>query len=152
MKYQESITINLPREEVIEKFSEPKNLKHWQKGFIFMKPLNGTLGEVGSQNLLKFKINKREIEMTETILKNTLPEEFNASYKAAGVYNIQQNHFEKVDEKTTQWTSHSQFQFSGFMKLIGTLMPGAFKKQSREFMTDFKAFAEDGKSVLDKKD
>lgn len=33
------------------------------------------------------------------------------------------------------------------MKIIGKLMPGEFKKQSRQFMEDFKAFAEDGKKV-----
>jgi hypothetical protein len=34
------------------------------------------------------------------------------------------------------------------MKLLGVLMPGAFKKQSMEYMNNFKAFVEEGKSVL----
>jgi hypothetical protein len=36
---------------------------------------------------------------------------------------------------------------SGFMKVIGFLMPGSFRKQSRQHLEDFKAFAERGKSV-----
>jgi hypothetical protein len=49
-----------------------------------MKPINGELGAEGSQNLLKYEIGKRQIEMTETILKNNLPYEFSATYKARG--------------------------------------------------------------------
>lgn len=149
MKYKQSISINLPREEVVKKFSDPDNLKHWQRGFIFMKPINGKSGEEGSQNLLKYKMGKREIEMTETILNNDLPKEFDASYEAKGVYNIQKNKFIIPEEAKTEWISDSEFNFSGFMKIIGSLMPGAFKKQSLQYMKDFKAFAEDGKSVLD---
>ncbi|APG58925.1 SRPBCC family protein [Christiangramia salexigens] len=147
MKYQQKITINLPREEVIRKFSDPANFKHWQKGFISMKQINGELGAVGSQNLLNYKMGKREIEMTETILKNDLPAEFNATYEAKGVYNIQGNKFSEHNGNT-EWVTDTEFQFSGFMKMIGFLMPGTFKKQSYQFMKDFKAFAEEGKSVL----
>jgi hypothetical protein len=33
------------------------------------------------------------------------------------------------------------------MRLVGLLMPGAFRKQSQQYMQDFKAFAEHGKDV-----
>ncbi|WP_300439541.1 SRPBCC family protein [Christiangramia sp.] len=147
MKYQQQITINRPRNEVIEKFSKPENIEHWQRGFIFMKPINGELGANGSQNLLKYKIGKREIEMTETILKNNLPQEFSATYEAKGVYNFQKNRFNETPENNTHWIADNEFKFSGFMKLFGWFIPGAFKKQSKQYMDDFKAFVEDGKSV-----
>jgi hypothetical protein len=35
-----------------------------------------------------------------------------------------------------------EFQFKGFMKIIGFLFPGAFKKQSLKYLVDFKQFAE----------
>ncbi len=150
MKYQQEITINKPRKEVVAKFSDPENMKHWQRGFIFMKPINGELGKEGSQNLLKYDMGKRQIEMTETILKNNLPDEFSATYEAKGVYNYQVNRFSPTLEKSTLWIAENEFQFSGFMKLFGWFMPGAFKKQSKKYMEDFKAFVEEGKSVLDK--
>lgn len=149
MKYQQKITINKPRKEVVAKFSNPENMKHWQRGFIFIKPINGGPGEPGSQNLLKYKMGKREVEMTETIIKNDLPKEFSATYEAKGVYNYQINKFSPTLEKTTLWHTHNEFEFSGFMKLFGWFMPGAFKKQSRKYMEDFKAFVEEEKSVLD---
>ncbi|SDS68362.1 SRPBCC family protein [Gramella sp. MAR_2010_147] len=147
MKYQLEIVIEKPKNEVIEKFSNPDNMEHWQRGFIFMKPINGKLGAEGSQNLLKYKMGKREIEMTETILKNNLPHEFSATYNAKGVYNHQVNKFTETPEKHTIWAAYNEFKLSGFMKVFGWFMPGAFKKQSLKYMEDFKAFVEDGKSV-----
>lgn len=148
MKYQEKIIINLPREEVVAKYSDPENMKHWQRGFISMKRINGEFGGDGSQNLLKYKMGKRNIEMTETILHNNLPDEYKATYDAKGVYNLQNNRFLQTAQGNTEWISDNEFQFTGFMKLFGWFMPGAFKKQSRKYMQDFKFFAEEGKSVL----
>lgn len=147
MKYTQVITINLPREEVVEKFSDPGNFRHWQRGFISFKPLSGDFGKAGSKNELKYKMGKREIEMTETVLRNDLPDEFESTYEAKGVYNVQKNRFKEIDKNTTEWISESEFKFSGFMKIMGWIMPGAFKKQSYQFMEDFKAYAEEGKSV-----
>ncbi|MEU6901413.1 SRPBCC family protein [Streptomyces virginiae] len=42
----------------------------------------------------------------------------------------------------------ARYRFSGLpMRLVGLLMPGAFRRQSRQHMQDFKAFAEQGKDV-----
>ena len=50
--------------------------------------------------------------------------------------------------QTTLWQSESEYRFSGLlMRLVGLLMPGAFRKQSLQHMQDFKAFAEQGKDV-----
>ena len=62
--------------------------------------------------------------------------------------NIQKNYFKEVDANTSKWISESEFQFSSFgMKLMGWLMPGAFRKQSQKYLEDFKRFAETGESV-----
>ncbi|MEE2771522.1 MAG: SRPBCC family protein [Bacteroidota bacterium] len=147
MKYQQQIIVRIPRKEFIDKFSDPENFPLWQRGFLSFNQISGELGSEGSTNLLKYRMNNRKIEMTETVLRNELPEAFSATYEAKGVYNIQHNYFREINGNT-EWTSESEFQFSGMMKIIGALMPGAFKKQSSQFMKDFKAFAEDGTRVL----
>ena len=49
--------------------------------------------------------------------------------------------------------SENEYRFSGLlMRLVGLLMPGAFRKQSLQHMQDFKAFAEQGKDVREAKD
>ncbi|MEM9233941.1 MAG: SRPBCC family protein, partial [Pseudomonadota bacterium] len=65
-----------------------------------------------------------------------------------GVLNYSNNHFEETSPGVTQWISDNEFRFSGLMmKIMGFVMPGAFKKQTRQMMSDFKAFAEEGKRV-----
>lgn len=150
MKYTSEITINLPREEVIKKLDKPENMKHWQRGLVRYEVLNGSPGSEGARMELEYKIGKREMLLTETIIKNKFPEEFHATYDTKGVHNIQLNYFYAEDNNSTRWVSKTEFHFKGFgMKLISWLMPSAFKKQSMKYLQDFKNFAENDISVLE---
>ncbi|MDH3698756.1 MAG: SRPBCC family protein [Flavobacteriaceae bacterium] len=148
MKYTTKIKVNLPRETLIKKLDNPDNMKHWQRGLTQYKEISGSPGEEGAQMELHYDMGKRKMVLVETILKRNFPEEFHATYDAKGVHNIQKNFFHEIDANTTEWESQAEFQFdSFFMKMMGFLMPGAFKKQSMKYARDFKAFAEDGVSV-----
>ena len=125
-----------------------ENIKHWQRGLTGVEHISGTPGEVGAKMKLSYKFGNRELHMIETITKRELPEEFHATYDTKGVHNIQQNYFTETTEGRTKWTSVSEFIPSSFgMKAMMFLMPGAFKKQSRKYLEDFKNFAEKGISV-----
>ncbi len=148
MKYSTEIIIDLPRAEVIKKMDNTDNMKHWQRGLISAEHLSGTPGEVGAKMKLNYKFGKREMALTETIVKNDFPREFNASYETKGMYNMQENLFEETANGQTKWTSTSTFTSTSFaLKLMMFLMPGSFKKQTLKYMTDFKNFAENGTSV-----
>jgi len=142
MKYSSEIEINLPVKKVVELFDNPDNLKHWQPGLQSFQHLSGTPGEPGAKSKLHFKMGKRDIEMIETITVRNLPEEFSGTYEAKGVWNEVKNHFISLDENRTLYRCENEFQFSGFMKIIGFLMPGAFKKESMKYLVQFKEFAE----------
>ena len=148
MKYSCEIIINAPRKEVIEKLDNAENMKHWQKGLIDYQFTSGTPGEPGATMSLEYQMGKRNLKMVETIVKNDFPNEFHANYDAKGVHNKQQNYFTELEDGSTKWRSDSEFKFSGFgLKLLGWIMPGAFKKQSLVYLKDFKAFVEDNTSV-----
>jgi len=147
MKYTTEIVIELPRKEVIELFNSAENMKKWQKGFQSIEHLEGTPGEKGATSKLIYLMGKRRIEMIETITDQQFPESFHCTYDTKGVYNVVKNYFREKDEHTTLWVSENEFQFSGFMKIMSWIMPGAFKKQSCKYMEDFKAFAEKGVTV-----
>ncbi|MTI19973.1 SRPBCC family protein [Fulvivirga sp. RKSG066] len=151
MKYTLEIVIDLPREEVIALFDNPENLKKWQEGLVSFEHLSGERGKPGAKSKLFYRMGKREIEMIETITVRNLPEEFSGTYEADGVYNIQRNFFKEKGKDQTLWISESEFQFSGFMKLMGWVMPGAFKKQSKKFLVAFKEFAESKSPVANDK-
>ncbi|MBS9462657.1 SRPBCC family protein [Flagellimonas sp. 389] len=149
MKYTSEITVNLNRKAFLEKLNNPEDMKHWQRDLISYEHLSKNPGEEGAQMSMDYKMGKRGFKMVETIIKNNLPEELHSMYDTKGVQNIQKNYFSEIGGKT-KWISENEFIFSGFgMKLIGLLMPGAFKKQSKQYMEDFKAFAENNISVLD---
>ena len=141
MKYTLNIEIKLPRDKVIELFDNPDNLKHWQPGFISYEHISGEAGQPGSKTHLRYKMGRREVEMIETITVRNLPDEFSGTYEAKGVWNQVKNTFTD-NNGTTTWTAENEFKFKGFMKLMGALMPGAFKKQSFKYMKLFKEFAE----------
>jgi len=150
IRYSNEIGIKLPVSKVIELFDNPDNMKHWQPGFVSFEHVSGTAGAEGAVSKLVYLEGKRRIEMLETIIKRDLPYSFSGTYTAKGVYNRIDNRFEDLKEEGTRWTAENEFEFKGFMKLMGWLMPNAFKKQSMKYMEMFKDFAENDKSVLNK--
>jgi hypothetical protein len=142
MKYAIDIIINAPIEKVTELFDNHEKRGEWMKGLISSDLISGKQGQAGAKTKLKFKMGKREMEMTETIISRNFPDDFTVAYEAKGVYNIVISRFEKVDENTTRYINDQEFRFKGFMKIMAFLMPGAFKKQSKKYLADFKTFIE----------
>ncbi len=142
MKYSNEIVIDLPREKVIELFDNVENLEKWQPGFLGFEHISGEPGKEGSKSKMMYQMGKRKVEMIETITKANFPTEFNGTYEAKNVFNIINNRFEQLSSSQTKWISHNEFKFSGFMRIMGFLMPGAFSKQSYKYMEYFKDFAE----------
>lgn len=147
MKYSLQIVIELSRQEVFTKLEDPATYSCWQRGLISYKLIGDTVKEVGARTKLKYKMGKREITMMETVTKRVFPKTLHMVYEADKVFNSQKNYFEEEPNETTLWITDSEFKFSGFMKIVGFLMPGVFKKQTQKYMEDFKAFAEEGKNV-----
>jgi carbon monoxide dehydrogenase subunit G len=142
MKYTSEIEINQPIDKVITAFDNPDNMKKWMEGLQSFEHISGTPGQVGAKSRLKFKMGKREMEMIETITVKDLPREFSGTYEMNGVFNSVKNKFVALSDNRTKHISEQEFQFKGFMKLFGLLMPGMFKKQSMKYLRDFKNFAE----------
>jgi len=142
MKYTSEIEINKPIDKVVELFDNPANMDKWMIGLQSFEPISGIPGQVGAKSRLKFKMGKREIEMIETVTVRNLPDELSGTYEAKGVFNIVKNRFIPLSDNRTKYVSEQEFQFKGFMKIIGFLMPGAFKKQSMKYLMDFKSFVE----------
>ena len=148
MKYTTEIIVNVPLEKFITTLNNPENMKHWQYGLIDYDHIHGTPGEVGSKMKLQYKMGKRDMELIETITHNELPHALHATYDTKGMHNIQENFFEEIDDNKTKWTSKSEFIPTNFMlRMMTLLMPGAFKKQSKKYLEDFKKFAEKGVSL-----
>jgi len=148
MKYSTSIEINLPREKVINAFDNQANNSKWMEGLESAEVLSGTPNQEGAKTRLNFNMGKRKIEMIETVKDRNLPDSITMTYQAQGVFNIVKNKFIAVDNHKTRYETENEFQFKGFMKLVGLLMPGSFKKQSIKYLNDFKNFVETAETDL----
>ncbi len=147
IKYTEEIEINSNIDTVIALFDNPYNMKEYMDGIESYTVLSGNIREVGAKaeiivTFIEKDVIKRRIVMTEEIITNDLPKEKKVTYKADGVYNIVTNRFEKVSENKTKFINEQEFEFKGYMKMIGFFMPSALKQQSIVYLQDFKRFAE----------
>jgi len=146
--YTVEITIDLPRDRVIELFENRDNLYAWQPGLESFEHVSGEPGHPGAKSKLVYLNGKQRIELTETITKRELPVEYNASFDSDIGINTIQNRFIELGPQRTQWVSTVQYEFAGFMmKMMGFVVPGMFRKQNLKFMNYFKAFCEDGADV-----
>ncbi len=145
MKFTSEIIINEAVDKAIALFDNADNMDKWMKGLQSFETISGTPGQVGAKAKLVFVMGKRTISMVETITVRNLPEEFSGTYEADGVFNIVKNRFVALPDGTTKYMSEQVFEFKGFMKIIAWLMPGAFKKQSMQYLIDFKNFVESKK-------
>lgn len=144
MKYSTEIIIDKHIDKVIELFDNPDNLSKWMEGLQSFEPISGTPGQPGAKSKLKFKMGKREFEMVKTITVLNLPDESSGFYESKGVLHKVKTKFLRISHDKTKHITEHEFKFNGFMKLIGVFMPGAFKKQSAKYQTDFKKFVEKG--------
>ncbi|EPR73374.1 hypothetical protein ADIWIN_1404 [Winogradskyella psychrotolerans RS-3] len=148
MQYTTEILINKPISEVIKKFNSADNLKHWQEGLVSTEHISGIPNELGAKMKLNFSFGKRKMEIIETVTKQDFPNEFHATYATKGVRNIQENYFKATENNITQWTSITDCQPTSFkISLMLFLIPSAFKKQTKTYMTNFKKFVEQGISI-----
>ena len=96
MKYSVEIEIKLPRARVTELFDNADNLKEWMPSLLKFEHLSGEPGQNGAKSKLTYKMRGKEMEMVETITLRNLPEQMNSTYKAPGIWNLQENYFEII--------------------------------------------------------
>lgn len=162
MKYTVSTLIDLPREKAAQLLADPANLPKWLRGLVLHEPLQGAHGQVGTTSRVVMQMGEQKFECTETVTRrepvdlHDIPRasvvHFDREIVGGGMRSVVRDRLTEAGPQTTLWESESEYRFDGLMmRLVGLLMPGAFRKQSRQHMQDFKAFAERGEDVRDAK-
>ncbi|GAA3513196.1 SRPBCC family protein [Actinocatenispora rupis] len=158
MKYTVSIEIAVPRQDVVDLLSDPAQMPKWLRGLVLHEPVNGVHGHLGTTSRVVFQTGRQRMEATETITRvdpadlRAIPRSVVVHYDreivGGGMWQAQRDRIIDAGPSTTLWESESEFQFDGLvMRLIALLLPSMFRKQSKQHMEDFKAFAEDGTDV-----
>ncbi|MFP2994817.1 SRPBCC family protein [Spongiivirga sp. MCCC 1A20706] len=141
MKYTIETIIQKPLHEVTQLYNNINNNSKWMPGLITHETISSHNREPGSKSIYTFNMKGRDFTITETILQNNLTEII-AEFTSNGTVNTQTTQFSKINDTSTSYKVHESFKLTGFMKVIGFLMPGSFKKQTRQFVDAFKEFAE----------
>lgn len=142
MKYTTIVTIELPRDKVIELFDSVENMYKWQEGLKSFKVISGEPGQNGCRSELIYAGRRGDLTMIETITLRNFPDEFHGTYEAKGVYNEMYNYFTEPEESRTTWRTVSVFRFRGLMALMAPFMKSAFTRNTLLSMERFKSFAE----------
>jgi len=144
MKIKGSIDINRPKPRVAELFADPKNLKHYQDGFLRKVLVSGQAGQEGAVSNLCYQYGKKEMELTETIRVNRLPDSFEAFYHHKHMDNTMKCTFESIDSNSTRYTYDIEYTRISWVipRLMALLFPSVYRKQVEKWMRQFKAFAE----------
>ena len=162
MKYTVSLEIALPRERVAQLLADPAHLPKWLRGLVLHEPLSGVHGQVGTKSRVVMQTGQQTFEGIETITRREPVDlhgiaresvvHFDREIVGKGMWSAARERLTETGPETTLWVSENEYRFSGLlMRLVGLLMPGAFRKQSLQHMQDFKAFAEHGKDVREAK-
>ncbi|MVA75181.1 SRPBCC family protein [Auraticoccus sp. F435] len=160
MRYTVSMRIDLPRERTVQLLADPTHLPRWLRGLVLHEPLTGTHGQVGTRSRVVLRAGGQEMECIETITRREpadlhgIPGDtvvrFEREIVATGMWNAVRDRLTEAGPGATLWVSESEYRFEGLlMRLVGPLLRHSFRKQSREHMQDFKAFAEQGRDVRD---
>ncbi|MEM8510208.1 MAG: SRPBCC family protein [Bacteroidota bacterium] len=141
MQYTIETIIEKSLEEVLEQFHTPSNYMKWMPGITSYRKISDHQREAGSKSIFEFTMNGKDFTIEETIVKNDM-REIIAEYISSGTLNVQTTVFSKIDQDKTRYSVNEAFKLKGFMKVIGLLMPGSFKKQTKKFVEAFKNFVE----------
>ncbi|MBK8954270.1 MAG: SRPBCC family protein [Saprospiraceae bacterium] len=144
MKYSGQITIYKPQIEVATLFANPENNKEYQDGFLRKELISGTQGMDGAISKMYYQFGKREMELTETIIANRLPESFEAFYHHPHMDNTMKCKFIPLDENSCRYVYEFEYTRVSWLmpKLMFLLFPGMFRKQGEKWIRQFKEFAE----------
>ncbi|MFH5230403.1 SRPBCC family protein [Antrihabitans spumae] len=158
MKFTNSVEVALPLERVAQLLADPAHLPKWLRGMVLHEPLSGIHGELATTSRVVMQSGKRRFECIETITRREpadlhgIPKgtvvHFDREIVGAGMWSVARDRLTEANPDTTLWECDSEYRFSGLlMRLMGLLMPSAFRKQQQQHMQDFTAFAEQGKDV-----
>lgn len=133
-----------PRDLVTELFVDKNDYANWQPEFRSVKSVEGDPNVPGTRTLMKYQSGKHNFDLIETIRVNNLPDEFLAEYETPGTcWNTMHSKFTSLAENRTLYEARIDYRFDGWMiKIMATLMPWMFRKQTQKYLDNFRDLAE----------
>jgi hypothetical protein len=143
MKYTNEVVLKLPIDKAAGLFEDSKNLRYWATGLESYRQISGEPGQEGAKAILVFNTGRRRVQMIETLVKKNPPSEYSGIYETKEAIVNARNCFEKIDDRTTRYTTQYELTFKGIYKILGYIIPTKIiSYQSQQYLASFKKFAE----------
>ena len=144
MKFSGSVDINRSIDVVTSLFANPEFLGEFQEGFLRKEQVSGVPGEAGAVAKMYYQYGKQEMELTETIKVNSLPDSFEAFYAHKHMDNTMKCVFKDLGNNRTRYSSEVEYIRINWVmpKLMAILFPSMYRKPAIRWMNNFKKFAE----------
>lgn len=144
MKHKGSIEIEKSRDEVVRFFADPTFLGEYQDGFVKKELVSGEPGADGAVSKMFYKYGSRDMELTETVVANHLPDSFEAFYHHIHMDNYMRCKFVELDRNRTRYEYEFEYTRINWVmpRLMAILFPGMYRKQGEKWMSQFKEFVE----------
>jgi carbon monoxide dehydrogenase subunit G len=142
MKTTSEVTINLPRQRVLDLIMDPANFPKWQPGVKTFQLLSGQQGHPGARAKVVIESHGMKLEMTETIIERRLPDLYALRYDGKGVKNTVENRFHEDGPGRTRWVMTNTLEVGLMMKMAAPIINEIISRQNHDSMKAFKAFAE----------
>lgn len=144
IKHKGFVEIDRPIALVMELFLQPDGRKAYQDGFVKAELQSGQAGEAGAVSKLYYTYGTKDMVLTETIIRNNLPDAFEAFYHHKHMDNTMKCRFEALSSTRTKYEYAFEYTRMNWLipKLTALLLPGMYRKQGDKWMQQFKTFVE----------
>lgn len=142
MKFQSTVEIEKPVDELIKLILDPDCTMRWLEGLKSVEHVSGEFRQPGAKSKVVFESAAGRMLITETVLSNDLPNEYRIRYDGQGYVSFSNYSFEVISDDTTKFTMFQEIELKGALRLAQGLIRGTVKRQLQKSAESFKRFAE----------
>ena len=141
-KIRFEIDIEKPISQLVEIIQDPECTVKWLDGLRSIKHVSGEFLQPGSKSKVVFDSPVGRLLITETIIRNELPEQFIIRYDGQGYVSYSNYQFEKLSDESTRFVIKQDVELKGAFKFAGAFLRGKMTRQLKKSTASFKQFAE----------
>ena len=142
MKFRSEVDIQKPIDELVVLIQDPDVTLKWLEGLRSVKHLSGELRQPGAVSEVVFDSPAGRMFITETVISNSLPDEYIMRYEGQGYVSYSNYCFEQLSNASTRFIMMQQVELKGAFKLASGLLRGTMDRQLDRSAQSFKRYAE----------
>jgi carbon monoxide dehydrogenase subunit G len=142
MKFKSEVEIEKPIDYLLGLIQDSENTLKWLEGLRSVKHISGEMHQAGAISKVVFDSPAGRMFITETVIRNELPEEYVMKYEGNGYTSYSNYSFEKLSDQSTKFIMQQQVELKGAFKLASGLLKGTMSKQLNKSAESFKRYAE----------